>query len=203
MKTESKTSTTAQSILVAAKAALLDVGYSGLSTRAIADLAGVPLSQIHYHFGSKQNLVLAILEIENQRLIERQEMMFGSELPLWQQWDRACDFLDDDIDSGYVRVLNEMIAAGWSDEMVGAAVWNQMKSWNDLLTTVARQAMARSTVPWPVSADELAALISAAFIGTEAILLLGVSDQEFQVRSALRKVTGILRTLEAGEDGPG
>ena len=33
-------------ILAAAKAALLDVGYASLSTRGIAEAAGVPLSQI-------------------------------------------------------------------------------------------------------------------------------------------------------------
>ena len=34
-------------ILVAAKGELLDVGYAKLSTRGIAEAAGVPLSQIH------------------------------------------------------------------------------------------------------------------------------------------------------------
>jgi AcrR family transcriptional regulator len=43
-------------ILAAAKGVLLDVGYANLSTRGIAEAAGVPLSQIHYHFGTKQNL---------------------------------------------------------------------------------------------------------------------------------------------------
>ena len=42
--------------------------------------------------------------------------------PLWRQWERACDYLDDDLESGYVRVLQEMIAAGWSDAEVAAAV---------------------------------------------------------------------------------
>ena len=46
-------------ILAAAKSSLLQVGYANLSTHLIADTAGVPLSQIHYHFGSKQKLVLA------------------------------------------------------------------------------------------------------------------------------------------------
>ena len=59
-------------ILAAAKAALLDVGYASLSTRGIAEAAGVPLSQIHYHFGSKQNLMLAVLDMENRQRLTRQ-----------------------------------------------------------------------------------------------------------------------------------
>ncbi len=106
---------TASSILAAAKQVLLEVGYARFSTRIIAERAGVPLSQIHYHFGSKQRLVLAVLEVENQRLLDRQERMFESEIPIWMQWERACDFLEEDLASGYVRVLHEMIAAGWSD----------------------------------------------------------------------------------------
>ena len=106
---------TANSILAAAKQVLLEVGYARFSTRIIAERAGVPLSQIHYHFGSKQRLVLAVLEVENQRLLDRQERMFESGIPIWMQWERACDFLEEDLASGYVRVLHEMIAAGWSD----------------------------------------------------------------------------------------
>ena len=64
-------------ILAAAKTSLLQVGYARLSTRVIAT-AGVPLSQIHYHFGSKQKLVLELLEQENRRLLGRQATMFGS-----------------------------------------------------------------------------------------------------------------------------
>ena len=41
---------------------------AGLSTRDVAAAAGVPLSQIHYHFGSKQSLVLALFEYLNAQL---------------------------------------------------------------------------------------------------------------------------------------
>ena len=95
--------------------AILADGYAALSTRRVADLAGVPLSQIHYHFGSKRQLVLAVLAAENERLLERQAEMYDAPDPLWVRWDRACDFLDADLRSGYVRILHEMIAAGWSD----------------------------------------------------------------------------------------
>ena len=49
----SKESATATAILDAACDCLLADGYAGLSTRKVAQLAGVPLSQVHYHFGSK------------------------------------------------------------------------------------------------------------------------------------------------------
>ena len=76
----------------------------------------MPLSQIHYHFGSKQGMVLALFEYLNAQLLDRQNALFGDPtLKLSEQWDRACDYLDDDIASGYVRVLQELIAASWAD----------------------------------------------------------------------------------------
>ena len=55
----------AGAILAAARDCLLADGYANLSTRRVAEAADVPLSQIHYHFGSKQQLILAVLEAEN------------------------------------------------------------------------------------------------------------------------------------------
>ena len=103
-------------VLEAAKKVLRQNGYSRLSTRDVAAAAGVPLSQIHYHFGSKQGMVLALFEYLNSQLLDRQNAMFhDTALTLSEQWDRACDYLDEDIASGYVRVLQELIAASWAD----------------------------------------------------------------------------------------
>jgi AcrR family transcriptional regulator len=199
---DTRKSDTARSILHAAKESLLDTGLNGLSTRSIAEAAGVPLSQIHYHFGSKQRLVLAVLEAENQRLLERQEQMFESDLPLWKQWEQACDFLDDDLESGYVRVLHEMIAAGWSDPEIAAVVWKQLNGWQDLLAGVARRAAAKLGGLGPFTPEEIGVLAGVPFIGAEAYLLMGVQEREYPARSALRKVGGIIRAMEeAGDAG--
>src|SRR5215475_3745160 len=94
-----KTDTSVE-LLEAAKKVLRQGGYAKLSTRPVAAAAGVPLSQIHYHFGSKQGLVLALFEYLNAQLLHRQSAMYGDvELSISQQWDRACDYLDEDIAS--------------------------------------------------------------------------------------------------------
>src|SRR5262245_7147597 len=99
---------TSTSLLEAAKTVLRQSGHSGLSTRDVAAVAGVPLSQIHYHFGSKQGLMLALFDYLNNQLLDRQNAMFHDKsLSLSERWDRACDYLDEDIASGYVRVRSE------------------------------------------------------------------------------------------------
>jgi len=183
-------------ILAAAKAALLDVGYASLSTRGIAEAAGVPLSQIHYHFGSKQNLMLAVLDIENRQRLARQAAMYRSNLPLWKQWQQACDFFDEDLESGYVRVLMEMTAAGWSNPEIAGAVSTEVQGWFDLLTEVARRAAERFGSLGPFTPEEMAALAGLPFLGTEAVILLGLDESKIAARPALRKIGELLRLVE-------
>jgi AcrR family transcriptional regulator len=189
---------TRASILAAARERLLAVGYANLSTRAVAEAAEVPLSQIHYHFGSKQQLILAILEGENERLLARQRSMFSGPEPLWRQWERACDYLDEDLASGYVRVLQEMIAAGWSDADVAAAVRGYMAGWFRLLADVASRESPRLGGLGEFTAAEIATLMGLPFTGAESMILLGMPDSVMPARSALRKLGGVIRMMEEG-----
>ena len=59
-------------IVDAARSQLIAHGYAGLSTRKVAEHAGVPLSQLHYHFGSMGGLILALFSEDNQRRLARQ-----------------------------------------------------------------------------------------------------------------------------------
>src|SRR5437667_7573339 len=91
-----KKAETSTTLLEAAKKVLRQNGYAKLSTRQVAAAANVPLSQIHYHFGSKQGLVLALFEYFNAQLLDRQDAMFDDpKLTLSEKWDRACDYLDE------------------------------------------------------------------------------------------------------------
>lgn len=189
---------TAARILDAAKQSLLDVGFAALSTRGIAEQAGVPLSQIHYHFGSKRGLVLALLEAENDKRLRRQTAMYDAAEPLWKQWEQACDFLEDDLASGYVRVLQEMTAAGWSDERVAAVVRADLRGWFRLLTNVTRRFAAEAGGLGPFEPSEVATLVGVSFLGAEAMILLGFGEDEMPNRAALRKVGALIRAAEEG-----
>lgn len=186
------------SLLEAARKVLYEKGYAGLSTRDVAAAAGVPLSQIHYHFGSKQGLVLALFEYLNAQLLGRQEALFGDpSLKLSEQWDRACDYLEHDIQSGYVRVLQEMIAASWADPEVASTVRTGLMGWIELIVGAARKAAGEVGGLGPFSPEEIGALVANAFIGAESLYLLGVEPAGSPARLGLRRVGDLLRTLEA------
>ena len=165
----------------------------------MAEAAGVPLSQIHYHFGSKQGMVLALFEHLNAQLLDRQNALFGdATLRLSEQWDRACEYLDDDIASGYVRVLQELIAASWADVEVAKVVRAGIMGWLDLIVGVARKAENTLGGLGPFTPEQAGAFAANAFIGAESLYLLGLEKRGSPVRQALRRVGDLIRVAEAG-----
>jgi AcrR family transcriptional regulator len=191
---------TSTTLLEAAKKVLRQNGYAGLSTRDVAAAAGIPLSQIHYHFGSKQGMMLALFEYLNAQLLDRQDAMFGdTTLKLSEQWDRACDYLDDDISSGYVRVLQELIAASWADPEVAKVIRAGTLEWYDLIVGVARRAEQKFGGLGPLTPEEIGAFAANAFIGAESLYLLGAEKKGVPVRQALRRVGDLIRMAERGQ----
>ena len=194
----SKKSDTAIVLLEAAKKILRQNGYAGLSTRGVAEAAGVPLSQIHYHFGSKQEMVLALFEYLNAQLLDRQNALFGdTSLKLSEQWDRACDYLDEDIASGYVRVLQELIAVSWHDAEVAKVIRAGLMGWVNLIAGLAREAEKKIGPLGPFTADEIGAFAASLFIGGESLFLLGLEKKGSPIRASLRRVGDLIRVAES------
>lgn len=188
---------TREALLEAAKSVLRERGYAALSTREVATAAGVPLSQIHYHFGSKQGLVLALFEYLDAQLLDRQQALYGDPaLSLADQWDRACAYLDDDLASGYVRVMHELAAAGWADPVVGAVVRKSLEHWIALVVELARRFERQFGPLGPFTPEDVAALVSNAFIGAESLVLTGIESPGVPLRQSLRRVGALIRTLE-------
>ena len=72
---ETKTSSRAaaeEALLDAAERLLVDVGYARITTRRVAEEAGVNHGLVHYYFGSNENLMVQALERFTERLIARQ-----------------------------------------------------------------------------------------------------------------------------------
>lgn len=196
---------TRQRILKAARERLLADGFAALSTRRIADAAGVPLSQVHYHLGTREQMLLTMLRAENDRLLDRQAVMFSRDTSLAEQWAIACDYLDDDLESGFVRFLQEMTAAGWSSPVVAEQVRQMMAGWVGVLADAARRAQERRVDLVGFTPQELAALTSALFIGAESLILTGMEGEGLPLRRALRAIGRVIAdhapdAHPAGED---
>ena len=159
----------------------------------------MPLSQIHYHFGSKQEMVLALFEYLNAQLLDRQNALFGdATLKLSEQWDRACDYLDEDIASGYVRVMQELTAASWSNAAVAKVVRAGMHGM-DRSDNGARRARPGANSAGSARLLPKRSVLSSAsaFMGAESHYLLGFEKKDVPVRQALRRFGELIRIAES------
>ncbi|MCR9111092.1 MAG: TetR/AcrR family transcriptional regulator [Rhodobacteraceae bacterium] len=188
---------TKQELLDAARLILMRDGLANLSTRAVAKAADTQMSQIQYHFGSKEGMLLALFDDMNMRLVERQRDTFqNSALSVSQKWLLACDYLEEDLASGYVQVLQELIAAGWSNPRIAEVAREGLGHWHELIANLAQEFEEQHGSFAPFSTKEIAALVSSAFIGAEAFILLGYEDKEHPVRTALRRVGEVMAQFE-------
>lgn len=183
-------------ILDAARDALAEDGYGQTTTRAIAERAGVRLSLVHYHFGGKQQLLVAVLTRENDRLLERQRAMFERAEPLADKWRAACAYLREDLGSGYVRILWELWAVGLSDPELAAAWREAISGWRELLTGVAEGWAASLDTPLPVSPQVVVTLVANVFQGAETEILAGVGEREAPHLEALESIAGLIEWAE-------
>jgi len=188
---------TRRRIVDAARDVLLERGHGGASTRAVADEAGVRLSLVHYHFGGKQGLLLEVLERENELLLRRQQKLYAAPGPLAEKWRVACDFLDEDVRSGYVRVLWELWAAGLADETLAAGWRDAMGAWRQLLESVFAAWAQELDIELPLSPRAVATLMSNLFEGIEIELLAGVPEHDAPHREVLDAIGVLIERDEA------
>jgi AcrR family transcriptional regulator len=183
-------------ILTAARETLLEHGAGGTSTRSVARRAGVPLSLLHYHYGSKQELLAAVLEHENDLLLTRQRALYSTPGPLAEKWRTACAFLDEDIRSGYVRVLWELWAAGLANDPLAERWRVAMGGWRDLLESVCTSWTDQLDISLPITPRAVATLVTNIFQGIEVELLAGVTETDAPHRDVLDAIGSLIERAE-------
>jgi AcrR family transcriptional regulator len=184
-------------LIEAAREVLVAHGHAGTSTRAVADAAGVNLSQVHYHFGGRQGLLIEVFRRENEALLARQNALFSAPGPLSEKWRIACDFLDEDVNSGYVRVLWELWAAGLTDPELAAGWRDAVSGWRELLEEVFAVWSEDVGLELPITPRVMATLVANVFYGMEVDLLAGL---EAPHREVLDAIGALIERAEAGID---
>jgi len=139
---EPATKTTARSaaegaLLDAAERLLVDVGHAGVTTRRLAEEAGVNHGLVHYYFGSVENLLVRALERFTERLIERQKELYESDLPFVEKWRTAMRFLVAE-DVTYEKVWLELQALAWNDAGLRERLARVNGEWRAVLTEAFR-----------------------------------------------------------------
>jgi len=164
---------TRDQILTAAYRTLVEVGYNQISMRKIAQEAGVNQSLLHYYYGSKENLMLEVLHYVNTRLLARQRAMYHDVGSFAAIWATALDYFKEDVQSGYVRALWELRAQGLSNPRIRQRLSQMIGQWRDLVTGLARQALAEHGIEGEVEPEILGRIMGDLYWGAEVEILAG------------------------------
>ena len=122
-----------QALLDAAERLLIDVGHAGITTRRLADEAGVNHGLVHYYFGSNENLLVHTLERFTGRLIARQRELYAADVPFAEKWRTAMRYLVSD-DLAYEKVWLELQALAWNNDELRARLVRVNGEWRTVLT---------------------------------------------------------------------
>ena len=102
-------------LMDAAERLLYDVGYAGVTTRAVAEEAGVKHGLVHYYFGSMDELLTQTLERFVDQLAEALEALYEDPgLSFADKWRLGSQFWVDEPASRFPKILLELLAMGWN-----------------------------------------------------------------------------------------
>ena len=102
-------------LMDAAERLLYDVGYAGVTTRAVAEEAGVKHGLVHYYFGSMDELLTQTLERFVDQLAEALEALYEDpDLSFADKWRLGSQFWVDEPASRFPKILLELLAMGWN-----------------------------------------------------------------------------------------
>jgi len=122
-----------EALLDAAERLLVDVGHAGITTRRLAEEAGVNHGLVHYYFGSNENLLVRALERFTERLIDRQRALYAADGPFVEKWRAAMHYLLSE-DVAYEKVWLELQALAWNDADLQTRLARVNKEWRAVLT---------------------------------------------------------------------
>ena len=190
-------SDTATRILNAAFRRLASDGYNNLSTRDIAAEAGVNHAAIHYYFGTKDKLVIAVLDEANRQLLGRQNQMYHTTGGFAAKWAQARQFYEEDLASGFVRVQMELWAVSLSNPELRKEFLPRILAWRRVIEEAVRDAIGLYRLDLPISPEAMACWISSFWFGMEFEMLLGAREDEMHHQEALDAMQRLLESLDA------
>jgi AcrR family transcriptional regulator len=190
---------TRRSLVDAAIETLKTHGFARTSARAIARTAGCNQALVFYHFGSVNELLLAALdEVSAQRLRCYEEAAATVTGPA-ELVAVAGRIFRDDIDSGNVKVLVEMIAGATSEEGLADEVIARIAPWREFARRTIEAGVGDTPLGSVLPMADVSYAVVALYLGLE---MLSHLEGDRRPATALFEHAGTLAALLPGPATP-
>jgi AcrR family transcriptional regulator len=178
-------------LLDAAERLLVEIGHAGITTRRLAEEAGVNHGLVHYYFGSIENLLARVLERYTADLTARQRAMYAAaDVPFIEKWRQAMRYLVAE-DVAYEKIWLELQALAWNRPELRERVAHVNDEWRAVLTEAFAEPRERYGIEMPLDA-----LVSLVMTFNEGVILERLSGIETGHAALLEWIDGWMEAKE-------
>lgn len=178
----SSSEATRQRLLTAAAELIAEVGWGRVTTRAVADRAGLPHGAVSYHFRGKQELLGEAAMGAFADAIPAGEFASMSTLADFMGLVRTEIGTHEAIDPVLSRLMLETLREAERDPWLRDRMGEMLQAYRMLMVDLVRREQDRGRVSHDVSAEGLAILLGAAGDG---LLMHALLDPELDMAAAL------------------
>ena len=183
---------TRERIVHAAVDVLREEGIVGTSARAIAQRGGFNQALIFYHFGSVTNLLVEAFLSTSSGQVKRYRAAAAEVASLRDLVDIARRLHADDLESGSVTAVTQLMAAASSNEELARAIHGRFGEWIDIVRESLDRAIAGGPLASMLPTGDAAYAIAAMFLGIE---LMGHLDPDDTRAESLFEMMANLATV--------
>ena len=180
---------TKERIIDAAFSTLKEEGFAGTSARAIARRGGFNQALIFYHFGTLNDLLLATLDKTSADRMSRYRDSIGKAKGVDDKIQTATRLYREDLGSGHITVISEMVAGSLARPDLGPEVVARMEPWIAFTEGVISDLLTGSIFESAVNPRTLAFAVVALYLGVD---LLSHLDQDKSRAEALFQMAGTM-----------
>ncbi|MCV7005775.1 TetR/AcrR family transcriptional regulator [Mycobacterium gordonae] len=175
-------------LLDAAERLMLEEGYAAVTSRRLANEAGLKPQLVHYYFRTMEDLFLAVFRRRAEEGLQTQARLLQSPQPLWALWKFGSD-------PGFARISMEFMALANHRKEMRAEIAYYAERFRD----EQRQAVSAALRRYAVNTDDVPPMVWTVFMTSLSRMLvleqaLGMSDGHAEttdfVERHLRRLEG-------------
>ncbi|UWE10565.1 TetR/AcrR family transcriptional regulator [Actinacidiphila bryophytorum] len=182
---------TREKLMAAAAELIAEVGWGRVTTRAVAERAGLPLGSVSYHFRGKQELLVEACTNAFSDAVPFEE--FAAVAGVSDLIDMIGAQLGHELETtpALTRLMFEAMREAERDEMLRERLGAMINEYRQAVVQAVRADQQRHVVPATVSAEGIATLVTALGDGLLLHALLDPGTRVTDTLDALRALLGL------------